>query len=56
MVTYLMLPKQKNHARQQQLRILMASQEHADHVISELPLTQDVRVARRDHAAAQPIC
>lgn len=34
----------------------MASQKYADHVIPELPLAQDLRVARRDHAAAQPIC
>lgn len=52
---YLMLPQQENHTRQQQLRILMAGQKHADHVISKLPLAQEVRVARRDHAAAQPI-
>ena len=55
-VIYLMFPQQKYHTRQQQLGILMASQKHADHVISELPLAQDLRVARRDHAAAQPIC
>lgn len=53
--THLMFPQHQNHRRQQQLRVFVAGQSDDDHVVSELLVSPEMGLVRRDHAAAQPV-